>query len=150
MLLSSLNIIGQAGKKTVRIEQEKIIAITDEKPLDDQNEFHLSFENAIVFPGLINSHDHLDFNLFPQLGNRVYKNYGEWGEDIHQSHKRVIEQILAIPKQLRRQWGTYKNILCGVTTVVDHGGDRHKNNDLITVYDKAISFHSMKNSGRQG
>ncbi|HEY1165598.1 MAG TPA: hypothetical protein VGE90_10535, partial [Chitinophaga sp.] len=31
---------------------------------------HLHFDNCIAFPGLINSHDHLDFDLFPQLGNR--------------------------------------------------------------------------------
>jgi cytosine/adenosine deaminase-related metal-dependent hydrolase len=34
----------------------------------------LSFDGALVMPGLVNSHDHLEFNLYPQLGDRQYRN----------------------------------------------------------------------------
>src|SRR5215217_3140138 len=81
----------------------------------------LSFEPAIAFPGLINSHDHLDFNNFPKLGNRVYNDYIEWGNDIHTADKEEIQKVLNIPKELRVQWSLYKNLLNGITTVVQHG-----------------------------
>src|ERR1700747_2757751 len=60
----------------------------------------LNFEHAIVFPGLINSHDHLDFNLFPRLGNKRYNSYVEWGKDIHKHDKQVIDKVQKIPRGL--------------------------------------------------
>src|SRR5690348_8169186 len=63
----------------------------------------LKFDDALVFPGLINSHDHLDFNLFPQLGNRLYDSYTEWGKHIHFHHKTEINQVLQVPLELREQ-----------------------------------------------
>jgi hypothetical protein len=53
----------------------------------------LVFDNAVVFPGLINSHDHLDFNLFPQLGHHIYHNYTEWGDHIHRNYKTEIDAV---------------------------------------------------------
>ena len=50
----------------------------------------LILKMPLHFPGLINSHDHLDFNLFPQTGNRIYNNYTEWGRDIHEQNKEAI------------------------------------------------------------
>src|SRR6476620_508977 len=73
------------------------------------------FEDAMVFPGLINSHDHLDFNLFPQLGNRHFLNYTEWGRLLHDENRQEIDEVLKIPLALRVQWGIYKNLVCGVT-----------------------------------
>ena len=54
----------------------------------------------LLFPGLINSHDHLDFNLFPQTGNRIYNNYTEWGKDIQYQNKETINAVLKIPQQI--------------------------------------------------
>src|SRR5688572_1349169 len=81
----------------------------------------LIFKDAMVFPGLINSHEHLDFNLFPRLGHGIYDNYKEWGRDIHEKDKDLIAEVLKVPISLRTQWGIYKNLLNGVTTVVNHG-----------------------------
>ena len=142
MQLSHLNIIGQNGLKTISVEKEKISTITDQERSNHQKQLCLSFENALAFPGLINSHDHLDFNLFPQLKNRNYKNYAEWGADIHRSYKNIIDQILTIPKSIRFQWGIYKNILNGVTSVIDHGSNI-RDDTLITIDNKAISYHSI-------
>ncbi len=82
---------------------------------------HFSMENMLVFPGLINSHDHLDFNNFPQLGTETYTNYTHWGKHIHRAYKEEIAKVLKIPAPLRAEWGLYKNLLCGVTSVVHHG-----------------------------
>ena len=105
---------------------------------------HIIFDNAIAFPGLINSHDHLDFNLFPQLGHQVYENYTQWGKDIHEQDKDEINKILKVPVPLREEWGIIKNLLCGVTTVVNHGGKIKSNDPLITVYEAYQCIHSVQ------
>jgi len=104
----------------------------------------INFDQAIVFPGLINSHDHLDFNLFPQLGNKIYPNYVAWGDDIHRQNKDIINSILKIPKPLRIKWGLYKNLINGVTTVVNHGPALAVNNELISVFQECYSLHSVR------
>ncbi|MEN9685137.1 MAG: hypothetical protein RLZZ28_923 [Bacteroidota bacterium] len=103
----------------------------------------IELNGALAFPGLINSHDHLDFNLFPQLGNGIYKNYREWGNDIHSSRKSSIKEILRIPQALRIQWGIYKNLLNGFTTVVNHGDYLPPGNEWIDVIQTEISLHSV-------
>jgi len=109
---------------------------------DENSGTQISFENAVAFPGLINSHDHLDFNLFPQLGNRTYDNYVEWGEHIQHVHRAEIDAVLKIPVALRARWGMYKNLLCGVTTVVNHGVRLGIENPLITVFEDCQNLHS--------
>lgn len=145
MILRNLQIVGDTGIKHIHIKDGKIKAIvsniTDLKNI--QNEEQIEFDNAVAFPGLINSHDHLDFNLFPQLGNKIYNNYTEWGKDIHEKNKEVINEVLKVPEGLRVQWGIYKNLLNGVTTVVNHGKKLKIQNDLITIL-QPNSFHSTQ------
>jgi cytosine/adenosine deaminase-related metal-dependent hydrolase len=109
-----------------------------------KNELCLIFDNALAFPGLINSHEHLDFNLFPLLGNRIYHNYMEWGADIHERNKDIIQAVLKIPQQLRAEWGIYKNLFNGVTTVVNHGQRLAVQSDLIDIYQGCQSLHSLE------
>jgi cytosine/adenosine deaminase-related metal-dependent hydrolase len=104
----------------------------------------LVFERAMVFPGLINSHDHLDFNLFPQLGSITYNNYTEWGKHIHEKYKAEIAAVLKIPVSLRTQWGIYKNLLAGVTTVINHGEKLASAGDIITVFEETHCLHSVQ------
>lgn len=75
---------------------------------------------TIAFPGLINSHDHIDFNLFPCLGNGPYPDYLAWSRDIHVKHAELIADILRVPTELRTASGVIKNIVAGVTTVLSH------------------------------
>ncbi len=104
----------------------------------------IEFENAIAFPGLINSHDHLEFNLFPKLGNKKYSDYVKWGEDIHTKNKNTIDEIIKIPISLRIEYGVYKNLLNGVTTVVHHGKNILKNDYLIDVFSGYNYLHSVR------
>jgi cytosine/adenosine deaminase-related metal-dependent hydrolase len=81
----------------------------------------ITFDDVVVFPGLINSHDHLDFNLFPRLGTPPFADYIEWATTLHKHHKDRINEVLRVPRALRVKWGIVKNLLNGVTMVAEHG-----------------------------
>ncbi len=128
----------------IRVAGDKIAGVSSSAILPENNTLALTFDNAILFPGLINSHDHLDFNLFPQFGNRLYSNYTEWGAYIHEAYKNEIGDVLKIPVSLRSEWGVYKNLLCGVTTVVNHGERLGLTDSLITIFEDTHCLHSVQ------
>jgi hypothetical protein len=144
MILHDLHVAGSEGLKHIHLYDGKIKAIEEcgDALKEIPGEQHLSFTDAIVFPGLINSHDHLDFNLFPQLGNRIYSNYTEWGKDIHKVNKDVIKQVLKIPETLRVHWGIFKNLVNGFTTVINHGKKLEIRDAPITVIQDHHILHS--------
>jgi cytosine/adenosine deaminase-related metal-dependent hydrolase len=74
----------------------------------------------LLLPGLTNSHDHLEFGLFPNLGHGPYINFEQWAKNIHQTESDLIERQRGIPKDVRLWWGAIRNLLCGVTTVCHH------------------------------
>ena len=80
----------------------------------------LDLTGHLVMPGLINAHDHLEFNLFPQLGRGPYPNAGEWARDIYHPDRSPIREQLRVSKPVRLWWGALKNLLSGVTTVCHH------------------------------
>lgn len=144
MILHDVCLHGAAERKHIHITNGIIRAITTRREMLDslQNEERLELDGALALPGFINSHDHLDFNLFPQLGNRVYTNYTEWGRDIHQSDAAIVAAVKKIPLSLRIQWGLYKNLLNGFTTVVNHGEYLQTGNELVNVFQDCYSLHS--------
>jgi cytosine/adenosine deaminase-related metal-dependent hydrolase len=144
MILRNLKIIDEAEPVNIRVVDEIIDSVSPTDSSDFAAHLQLTFENAIVFPGIINSHDHLDFNLFPQLGNRIYNNYTEWGAYIHSNYKEEIASITNIPFRLRAEWGVFKNLLCGVTTVVNHGDRLNLKNNLITIFEDTHCLHSVR------
>jgi cytosine/adenosine deaminase-related metal-dependent hydrolase len=143
IILNNLQLIND-GLKNIQLRNGKIIHISSDKIFfGNSNALQLYFENALAFPGLINSHDHLEFNFFPQLANRVYKNYMEWGGDIHMQNKNIINSVLKVPKHLRVEWGIYKNLLNGITTVVQHGEYFNLKHPLIDIFQHCYSLHSV-------
>jgi hypothetical protein len=73
-----------------------------------------------LFPGLINAHDHLEFALFPRLGQPPYHNAAEWALDIQHCFRDTININRSVPKAVRLWWGALRNLLCGATTVCHH------------------------------
>lgn len=142
MQLNNVTMADGGHNVNIHVSNGKIALVT---PAADtaREKLQLNFRDAMVFPGLINSHDHLDFNLFPQLGDRTYNNYSEWGAHIHQEYKGEINAVLKVPPALRSRWGMYKNLLCGVTTVVNHGSGGDIADKLITVFEKKHDLHSI-------
>jgi cytosine/adenosine deaminase-related metal-dependent hydrolase len=146
MLLCNLHLVGhEEDTRDVLIKGSTIVSIMPNKLNNEApGEFNLKFDNAIAFPGLINSHDHLDFNLFHPTGNRIYNNYFEWGRDIHLHNKKSIDAVLQVPQADRVIWGLYKNLLNGITTVVNHGEKILVNNDLVDVIQDHYCLHSIQ------
>jgi cytosine/adenosine deaminase-related metal-dependent hydrolase len=82
--------------------------------------FELDLSGYLILPGLINSHDHLEFNLYPRLAKGPHANYVDWAAEVYQPDSLLLKQQLGIPKAIRLVWGGLKNLLSGVTTVAHH------------------------------
>jgi cytosine/adenosine deaminase-related metal-dependent hydrolase len=143
MIIHNVKPVNSNQPINIKINHGKIAEVSTSTIIAGNEVLNLEFNNAIIFPGLINSHDHLDFNLFPQLGGQLYNNYTEWGDSIHKTYKSEIAKVLKIPIELRSKWGIYKNLLCGVTTVINHGEKLGTANDLINVFEDTHCIHSV-------
>ena len=143
MLLNNVTMVNQCTPVNIAVSNEKIISVANDNAADYPGEV-IQLSGAIAFPGLINSHDHLDFNCFAPLGQKIYNNYTEWGRHIHRDYKKEINAVLQIPKALRIAWGIYKNLLAGVTTVVNHGDELEIQPALITVHQQSQNLHSVQ------
>ncbi|HEY4935102.1 MAG TPA: amidohydrolase family protein, partial [Puia sp.] len=144
MLLNNVTPINESRPVNIAVSGEQIMAIGAGNISNDADPIQIQFTSATVFPGLINSHDHLDYNCFPILGQRKFINYTEWGKYIHKTYKDYIDAILKIPQNLRTDWGMYKNLLAGITTVVHHGSYLKIENPLINIYQEPQNLHSVK------
>jgi cytosine/adenosine deaminase-related metal-dependent hydrolase len=144
MLLNNVTLINGHQPVSLNISGKKILSVETANESFAFDNINISFTDAIAFPGLINSHDHLDFNCFSPLGNKIYNNYTEWGDHIHANYKENINSVLKIPQHLRVGWGIYKNLLAGVTTIVNHGDILSIENPLINILQETQNLHSVK------
>lgn len=84
--------------------------------------YRVDLRDHLIFPGLINAHDHLQVNAVPPLpGHAPFPNSYAWiaAFQAHFDHSDVIA-ALQLPKALRLRHGALKNLLAGTTCVVHH------------------------------
>jgi len=103
------------GKRIHRVAQS-----STEIPLARSSATVVDLHGFFLLPAFVNAHDHLQFALHPRLADHSYRNYIEWGQDIHAKFPAVIAKLKAVPKSVRLWWGGIRNLLCGVATVCHH------------------------------
>lgn len=104
----------------------------------------------LLMPGLINAHDHLQYALHPKLGNPPYRNYVQWGEDIHAACSSAVAKYKGVPREVRLWWGGIRNLLSGVTTVCHHDclwPELRKQNFPVRVVQEYGWAHSLALGG---
>ncbi|HEY4218298.1 MAG TPA: amidohydrolase family protein [Gemmatimonadaceae bacterium] len=85
-------------------------------------DFRLDLRDHLIFPGLINAHDHLQLNNVPPLeAEEPFANSYEWIAAM-ESHRSTptVRAATSVPSETRYWHGALKNILSGVTTVAHH------------------------------
>jgi 5-methylthioadenosine/S-adenosylhomocysteine deaminase len=104
----------------------KILAISPKDSL--RHDFEVTFpEEVVAFPALINAHDHLIGSYWPKVGKGPYFNWKGWDDTWKASD--VFQERAKTSNLNLYMLGAYKNILSGVTTVMDHVP--HKVNEAI-------------------
>ena len=96
------------------IKNDRIVKVSDRS-----RSFDCEFKNHILYPSLINSHDHLLGSYFPRVGDRrPYLTWKPWDDDLKGSkiykergkHENIDLYYL----------GAYRNLISGALTVSDH------------------------------
>jgi cytosine/adenosine deaminase-related metal-dependent hydrolase len=83
----------------------------------------IDVEGAVVLPGLVNAHDHLELNALPRLKWRErHRNVREWIADFQPRFgtEASLASLRAMEMADRLWVGGLKNLLSGVTTVCHH------------------------------
>lgn len=83
----------------------------------------VDLQGAVVLPGLVNAHDHLELNHYGRLKFRErYQNASEWSQDMEPrlAGDKAIAAARTHPLTERLFIGALKNLLAGVTLVAHH------------------------------
>jgi len=113
---------GAAALGSILVEDGQIVSLGSQV-VDGLNADRLArvdLRGFLILPGLVNAHDHLEFALFPRLGQGPYSNATQWAHDIQSNEAATIALHKVVPMPTRLWWGGIRNLLCGVTTVCHH------------------------------
>lgn len=82
----------------------------------------IDLRDHLIFPGMVNAHDHLHVNAVPPLrATETFANSYAWIEAFQAHfHDADVVNALRTPKALRLRHGALKNLLAGTTSVVHH------------------------------
>ncbi len=104
----------------ITINDKKITAVKQaiKAQKTTKKTFELS-DNEILFPSMINAHDHLLGSYYPRvLKSAPYKSWKPWDDELKSA--RVYKERGNIPPYYLYLLGVYKNLITGVTTISDH------------------------------
>ncbi|RME91973.1 MAG: hydrolase [Candidatus Hydrogenedentota bacterium] len=128
----------------IRIQDDKIAQI-GKKITGELHGPQIDLNGLMVFPGIINCHDHLLGTYLPRVGDRrPYLNWLMWDNDLKASP--VYAERQQIESADLYQMGGYRHLIAGVTSVQDHiphfVQDMFKDQVPIRVIDKYAVAHS--------
>ncbi|HJU08642.1 MAG TPA: amidohydrolase, partial [Rhodanobacteraceae bacterium] len=88
----------------------------------DPDAWRLDLRDHLIFPGLINAHDHLHVNAVPPLpADAPFANSYEWIAAFRAHFDSAeVKTALRVPKAVRLRHGAMKNLLAGTTFVAHH------------------------------
>lgn len=124
---------------------------------DSAKQQDINFEKAIIYPALINSHDHLVGNWYPPaVTKEKFANSHIWVEAM-KNHSTYLERnkywqndgsfIFTNKKEMTLCWlGVYKNIFSGVVAVLDHIPQQkaqYYNSFPINIVESFTQCHSL-------
>ena len=115
-------VLGSHGviASSLRMAHGRIDALN---PVPQPSDVVIDLKGAVVAPGLINAHDHLELNHFGRLKWRErYDNVRGWIDDFRP--RLDTDPVLTLPRAVRLAdrllIGGLKNLLAGVTTACHH------------------------------
>lgn len=148
ILFANARVVGSGGvfASSLRIKGQVIDGFDVEPSSKDMV---VDLNGAYLFPGLINAHDHLEFNHYGCIKFRErYNNASEWVGDMNGqlASDQALVKGRSIPLKDRLFIGGMKNLLSGVTTVAHHnpfyrGLSRHFPVRVVKHYGWAHSFY---------
>ncbi len=148
ILFANARVVGSGGvfASSLRIKGQVIDGFDVEPSSKDMV---VDLNGAYLFPGLINAHDHLEFNHYGRIKFRErYNNASEWVGDMNGqlASDQALVKGRSIPLKDRLFIGGMKNLLSGVTTVAHHnpfykGLSRHFPVRVVKHYGWAHSFY---------
>ena len=123
-------ILAGASGKALRVKNEKIISLESDNSgciIDLQ-------EKSYVYPGLINTHDHLQGNYRPPVGPKpgiFYLTWLPWDNDLKASD--TYKERSKLTREDLYHLSGYKCLFSGVTTVNDHFPHKYNAKILPTL-----------------
>ncbi len=101
---------------SITLKKDRISSI---KKFETGHKVDYQLDNLIIYPSLINAHDHLLGSYFPRVGDRrPYLNWKDWDDDLKSS---PIYAERGKSENIDMYYlGSYRNLISGVLTVSDH------------------------------
>ncbi len=105
------------------VQRNVVISIDDDRitavERSQQHTYDIDLKDCIVFPGLINIHDHLKYSWHKKIGNEArYTSVYYWLRDLYEEYDPIVKTQDEL--KILFKLGIYKQLFSATTTVVNH------------------------------
>lgn len=121
----------------VLVDEGRVIAVGTRHALDAPHARHVDLADAILLPGLINAHAHLE--LTSLRGLVAVKPFPRWVGTI----RRVKELLGSGDYRAASRWGVLEHFAAGVTTIGDTGSSMEPARAMAELGARGVAFHEV-------